>query len=134
MSSFLGRQFYRFTLYSPMDSLHMDTSVLDDQQKIYIHQLWTDTWCRLEDLQSLMAKLDRLQEKVKWILAVSYAMMMTVRDGENIKIFFNIHNKNISCLSLNSTAFKLGTFVCLFGFYRISTFVGYLMPNPFLYK
>ena len=25
-------------------------------------------------------------------------------------------------------------FVCLFGFYGISTFVGYLMPNPFLYK
>ena len=25
-------------------------------------------------------------------------------------------------------------FVCLFGFYGISNFVGYLMPNPFLYK
>ena len=25
-------------------------------------------------------------------------------------------------------------FVCLFGFYGISTFVGYLMPNPLLYK
>ena len=25
-------------------------------------------------------------------------------------------------------------FVYLFGFYGISTFVGYLMPNPFLYK
>ena len=25
-------------------------------------------------------------------------------------------------------------FVCLFGFYGISTFVGYLMPNPFLFK
>ena len=25
-------------------------------------------------------------------------------------------------------------FVCLFEFYGISTFVGYLMPNPFLYK
>ena len=25
-------------------------------------------------------------------------------------------------------------FVCLFGLYGISTFVGYLMPNPFLYK
>ena len=25
-------------------------------------------------------------------------------------------------------------FVCLFGFYGISTFVGYLKPNPFLYK
>ena len=24
--------------------------------------------------------------------------------------------------------------VCLFGFYGISTFVGYLMPNPFLYN
>ena len=24
--------------------------------------------------------------------------------------------------------------MCLFGFYGISTFVGYLMPNPFLYK
>ena len=24
--------------------------------------------------------------------------------------------------------------ICLFGFYGISTFVGYLMPNPFLYK
>ena len=24
--------------------------------------------------------------------------------------------------------------VCLFGFYGISTFVGYLMLNPFLYK
>ena len=25
-------------------------------------------------------------------------------------------------------------FACLFGFYGISTFVGYLIPNPFLYK
>ena len=25
-------------------------------------------------------------------------------------------------------------FVCLFCFYSISTFVGYLTPNPFLYK
>ena len=25
-------------------------------------------------------------------------------------------------------------FVCLFGFNGISTFVGYLMPNPFLYN
>ena len=25
-------------------------------------------------------------------------------------------------------------FVCLFVFYAISTIVGYLMPNPFLYK
>ena len=25
-------------------------------------------------------------------------------------------------------------FVSLFRFYEISTFVGYLMPNPFLYK
>ena len=25
-------------------------------------------------------------------------------------------------------------FVFLFGFYGVSTFVGYLMPNPFLYK
>ena len=24
--------------------------------------------------------------------------------------------------------------VCLFGFYGISTFVGYVMPNQFLYK
>ena len=24
--------------------------------------------------------------------------------------------------------------VCLFGFYGISTFVGYLMPNPFSYN
>ena len=27
-----------------------------------------------------------------------------------------------------------GFFVSLFGFYGISTFVGYLMSNPFLYK
>ena len=25
-------------------------------------------------------------------------------------------------------------YMCLFGFYGISTFVGYLMSNPFLYK
>ena len=24
--------------------------------------------------------------------------------------------------------------ICLFGFYSISNFLGYLMPNPFLYK
>ena len=29
---------------------------------------------------------------------------------------------------------KLVNSVCLFGFYDVSTFVGYLMPNPFLYK
>ena len=28
----------------------------------------------------------------------------------------------------------LSDFVCLFGFYDISTFVGYLTSNPFLYK
>ena len=30
--------------------------------------------------------------------------------------------------------FFLSLFVCLFVFYGISTFVSYLMPNPFLYK
>ena len=25
-------------------------------------------------------------------------------------------------------------FICLFGFYGVSTFVSYLMSNPFLYK
>ena len=30
--------------------------------------------------------------------------------------------------------FPPSTDVCLFRFYGISTFVGYLMPNPFLYK
>ena len=34
-------------------------------------------------------------------------------------------------IPVNSTFFRL--VVWLFGFYGISTFVGYLMPNPFLY-
>ena len=25
-------------------------------------------------------------------------------------------------------------FACLFGYYGLSTFAGYIMPNPFLYK
>ena len=29
---------------------------------------------------------------------------------------------------------QLKSLVWLFGFYGISTFAGYLMPNPFLYK
>ena len=29
---------------------------------------------------------------------------------------------------------KTGQIYCLFGFFGISTFVGYLMPNPFSYK
>ena len=27
--------------------------------------------------------------------------------------------------------YQLGVFICLFGFYGITTFVGYLMPNDF---
>ena len=29
---------------------------------------------------------------------------------------------------------KIDLFVCLFGYCGISTFEGYLMPHPFLYK
>ncbi len=29
---------------------------------------------------------------------------------------------------------EVDQFVCLFGFYGISTLVGYLIPNPFLHK
>ena len=42
------------------------------------------------------------------------------------------------CLARQSLSFSgrgtLRMFACLFWFYGISTFVGYLMPNPFLYK
>ena len=38
----------------------------------------------------------------------------------------NMHIYECYCLGM--------MFVCLFGFYGISTFVGYLIPNPFLYK
>ena len=41
----------------------------------------------------------------------------------------NINLRNVSRMSL-----KEFQFVRLVGFYGISTFVGYLMPNPFLYK
>ena len=33
----------------------------------------------------------------------------------------------------NLMLYNCKLFVCLFGFYGISTFVGYLMQNPFLY-
>ena len=34
----------------------------------------------------------------------------------------------------NEGVFNTTTFVCLFGFHGISTLIGYLMPDPFLYK
>ena len=37
---------------------------------------------------------------------------------------------NLTAISL----YNIYTCVCLSGFYGISAFVGYLMPNPFLYK
>ena len=38
------------------------------------------------------------------------------------------------CYNFMECFFNTDLFVCLFGFYSITTFVGYLMPNPFLYK
>ena len=40
----------------------------------------------------------------------------------------------VNTLLGNKMAIGARKIICLFGFYGISTFVGYLMPNPFLYK
>ena len=40
----------------------------------------------------------------------------------------NVHEQ------INSWQVRWLLFTCVFGFYGISTFAGYLMPNPFLYK
>ena len=42
--------------------------------------------------------------------------------------------KNICCAKGELLFLFICLFVCLFGFYGISNFVGYLTPNPFLYK
>ena len=47
------------------------------------------------------------------------------------KRFHQVHN-NIN--SENSKSQECILFLCLFSFYGISTFVGYSMTNPFLYK
>ena len=53
---------------------------------------------------------------------------------------FSTTNLNQKCILSNKEKVpgvairKERLFVCLFGFYGISSFVGYLMPNPFLYK
>ena len=41
------------------------------------------------------------------------------------------HSAYTSCQIISYTPFHI-LFVCLYGFYGISTFVGYLIPNPFL--
>ena len=51
--------------------------------------------------------------------------------GENIHSCKNIINIVINIIIMSFRGVCL--FVCLF-FYGISTFVGYLMPYPFLYK
>ena len=40
----------------------------------------------------------------------------------------------VSNVVLQTIKIELYCIVCLFGFYGISAFVGYLMPNLFLYK
>ena len=47
---------------------------------------------------------------------------------QGINIFFPI------IVVLKNSGFKTILNVCLFAFYGISIFVGYLMLNPFLYK
>ena len=49
------------------------------------------------------------------------------KDEDNSPKTFNEKNQQASSQ-------KFRQHVCLFGFYGISTFVSYLMPNPFLYK
>ena len=55
----------------------------------------------------------------------------------NFSIFYVIMLLNDIVSSEKCFQKKAFLFVCLFvclGFFCISTFVGYLMPNPFLYK
>ena len=47
--------------------LHMDTPVLVDQQKTFIHQLSAETGCLLEYLTNAMANMDGCHESVKGI-------------------------------------------------------------------
>ena len=51
-------------------------------------------------------------------LTISIPLLYTVYSWNNMCIFYLFGH----------------IWVCLFGFYSISTFVDYLMPNPFLYK
>ena len=51
--------------------LYMETSVLVKLQKNYIHQLWVDSGCCLEDLPRMMADRDKRHGRVNGIGAVS---------------------------------------------------------------
>ena len=54
----------------------MGTLVLTDQQKAYIHHLFVDTGCCLEDLPNVMADGDGWQERAK-VCQFTVMMMMT---------------------------------------------------------
>ena len=49
----------------------MDTPVFADQQKPYVHQLYTDSRCHVENLPRDMVDFYRLEVKGKRIRAVS---------------------------------------------------------------
>ena len=53
----------------------------------------------------------------------------------DFKLFF-ILGKSIFWFGISTTVsyLKVKSSICLFGIYNISAFVGYLMPNLFLYK
>ena len=51
--------------------LNIDSPVLADQQKIYIHQLCADTGCSLEDLLGVIDDRDGWQERVKGLHAIN---------------------------------------------------------------
>ena len=60
--------------------------------------------------------------------------MLTARCDDDCEGGGDTHNRTWGFFLLHNV--RRGTFVCLFVclFNGISTFVGYLMPNPFLYK
>ena len=47
-------------------------------------------------------------------------------------LYDNYYTASASCMYMQIRNHLIGCW--LFGFYGILTFVGYLMPNPFLYK
>ena len=101
---------------------------------------------RLADQARIISKIGWVSDLVKLEIYVNsngegYQQDLSIRiESLNTKIKSNTKNQNFADLQHHITNVntrmknKCSLVVCLFGFYGISTFAGYLMPNPFLYK
>ena len=104
--------------------------------KTWIHYLSGDNICRLEDLLSALANMDRFQERIEDIHTVDMLLMWIDYLRARLLCYSQkfsletIINKIASWLIKTDWEVNFGWL----GFYGISSFVGYLTPNPFLCK